>query len=58
MAGVEFQGKVYCSKDVVCFSGYFSHEILILANIFALVSHEPELSSTLFSFQYSLDFFI
>jgi hypothetical protein len=40
LGGGEFQGKVSCSSDVFCFSGYFLHEILILANIFALVSHK------------------
>jgi hypothetical protein len=54
----KFQGKVSCSSDVLCFSGYFWYEILLLAKIFfTLVSHKPNMaSSTLFSLQYMLDF--
>jgi hypothetical protein len=43
LGGVELQEEVSWSSDVLCFSGYFSQEILILANIFTLVSHEPKL---------------
>lgn len=43
LGGVEFQGKISCSSDLLCFSGYFSHEMLILANIFTLVFHKPKL---------------